>query len=134
MPESNDVDDIRKKLGVVSGRDFLAQGEANHKERLQNGVTINSLKVFFQKSDLTIQFRGTKLVSYEVYLERCCNSDELLDWVFQLKGKSWELGLIYAFLEILNDACQDVFGFPARTLYQPGNNLDWRNGTWHQSS
>ncbi|MEH2278300.1 MAG: hypothetical protein V7K40_26820 [Nostoc sp.] len=82
MPEQNDVDDIRNKLGIVSVRDFLAQGEANHKERLQNGLTINNLKVFFQKSNLTIQFRGTKLVSYEVDLERCCNSDELLDWVF----------------------------------------------------
>jgi hypothetical protein len=134
MPEQNDVDDIRKKPRIISGKDFLAQGEANQKERLQNGVTVNNLKVFFQKSNLTIQLRGTQLVSYEVDLERCRNSDELLDWVFQLKGKSWELGLIHAFLQILNDACEDVFGFPARTLYQPGNNLDWRSGTWHQSS
>lgn len=92
------------------------------------------MKVFFQKSNLTIQFRGTNIVSYEVDLERCRNSNELLDWVFQLKTKSWELGLIYAFLQILDDACDDIFGLPARTLYQPANHLDWKKGKWHQSS
>ncbi|OKH34792.1 hypothetical protein NIES2101_38485 [Calothrix sp. HK-06] len=135
MSRENDFDSSMKEPQWISGKDFLAQGEAEYKERLQNGFTINDMKVFFQKSDFTIQFRGTGtgLVSYEVDLLDCNNSNGLLFWILHLKTKSYEPGLIYAFLTILDDACYDVFGLAARALYQYGNTLDWKNGTYREA-
>jgi hypothetical protein len=59
MPEQNDFNNGEPKW--MTGEEFLAQGEAEYKERLQNGLTINNLKVFFQKSNVTIQFTGTAI-------------------------------------------------------------------------
>jgi hypothetical protein len=133
MSRENDFDSGMKEPQWMSGEDFLAQGEAEYKKLLQDGFTINDLKVFFQKSDLTIQFRGGDLASYEVDLLQCGNSYGLLFWVFHLKTKSYEPGLIYAFLRILDVACEDVFGLEARALYQYGNILDWKNGTYRKA-
>jgi hypothetical protein len=130
MPEQNDFNNGEPKW--MTGEEFLAQGEAEYKERLQNGLTINNLKVFFQKSNVTIQFTGTAIGFYEVDLEDCANKNRLLFWVLHLKNKSSEPGLLQAFLTILDDACRDVFNSSIKDLYIDGNVLDWENGTVRQ--
>ena len=92
-------------------------------------VKDGNFRVYFQRSNLTIQIEENGKPCYEIDLEECNKSDELLDWIFQIHGKNWGFqgGLLAAILVVLDDACQDVHGQNARSLFRPGNTIDWRN-------
>jgi hypothetical protein len=98
-------------------------------ERLQNGIRINDLWVFFHRGTLTIQIRETQLGWHEVDLGRCCNRDELMDWIFDLSKRSCEPGMVQAFLTLLDDLCLLFFQETADIAYIAGNQLDWSSKT-----
>lgn len=48
---------------------------------------------------------------YEVDLERCNTPGQVLDWIFQVKAKTWATPeLMYDLLEALNVACRRFHG------------------------
>ncbi|MGI2902655.1 hypothetical protein [Tolypothrix sp. VBCCA 56010] len=98
-------------------------------ERLKNGVVNDDFRVYFQKSNLTIQIEENGKNFYEIDLEQCNNSDDLLDWIFHIHSKTWGQsgGLLAAILLVLKDACQEIHRESARTLFTPGQKIDWRN-------
>jgi hypothetical protein len=103
--------------------------ELDRCERLKNGVLNDNYRVYFQKSNLTIQIEENGENHYEIDLEQCNNSDDLLDWIFHIHGKTWGQsgGLLAAILLVLKDACHEIHQESARTLFSPGKKIDWRN-------
>lgn len=70
---------------------------------------------------------------YEVDLERCNTSAQMLDWIFQLQGKTWMTPeLMREFLATLNRACIEIFQESVQGCFcSCGNNyqVDWKAGT-----
>ncbi|MEH2410960.1 hypothetical protein [Nostoc sp.] len=99
------------------------------RDRLQNGLREGNFYVYFCKGNLTIQIKHNDVYFLEIDLETCNNSRELLDWIFHIHGKalagsSCVLDLI---LTVLDDACYDVHGKGAETLFIRSEALNWRN-------
>lgn len=120
------VENEPNRIEVYTLAQLSEEDERERRERLQNGLNDGNFRVYFQRSDLTIQIEENGRNSYEINLEECKNSDELLDWIFQINGH-YRGGLLAAILVILDDACEDVHGQNARSLFTPGNTIDWRN-------
>jgi hypothetical protein len=121
---------IKRQIKVYTLRELSEQAEKQRLDRLQNGLRDGEFRVYFQKSNLTIQIeRNGKNCGVYIDLERCTNSDELLDWIFYIHGKEWGYsgGVIAAILTILDDACHDVFGKDAQTLFKNGKTINWDN-------
>lgn len=71
----------------------------------------DGISVHFERSNLTIQFRQNGGWFYEIDLERCNNSAQLLDWIFQVQGKKWcSPELLAAVLDTIEEACVECFG------------------------
>lgn len=63
---------------------------------------------------------------YEVDLEQCCTAQEMLDWIFQVAGKHWGHEVMGDFVESLNSAVQEHFGFSVQgVLCHHDLKLDW---------
>jgi len=43
----------------------------------------------FDRESLTLMYPVTRNYEYEIDLEKMCCSAEILDWIFQIRGKSW---------------------------------------------
>ena len=79
-------------------------------------------KVYFQKKDLTIQIESDngKDWLYEVDLENCTDSAQLLDYTLQIAGKSWcTPQVLYEFVQELENACREVHDTNAQRVFCP---------------
>lgn len=116
-------------LELYTFRELSEKVEKERIERLQNGLSDGGFKVYFQKSNLTIQIECNGREWYEIDLECCNNSDELLEWIFHIHGKTWgnSGGLLAAILTILDDACHEVFARGSKTLFERGETINWNN-------
>lgn len=125
MTNINEPDEIK----VYTLAQVSEELERERRERLQNGLNDGNFLVYFQRSDLTIQIEENGRNVDVIELERCNNSDELLGYIFDIHGKNWgyQGGLLAAILVVLYDACEVVHGQGARSLFRPGNTIDWRN-------
>jgi hypothetical protein len=75
---------------------------------------------------------------YEVDLERCNDSAQLLDWIFQVAGKLDRNGaeVVWEFLHALNLVSCRVFGHCVQGAFCPfgkGYEVDWKNGSRKES-
>ncbi|MBD2003247.1 MULTISPECIES: hypothetical protein [Cyanophyceae] len=122
MSDTSDKD--KPEIETYTFNQLIEKTASERQERLQNGVKDGNYRVYFQKSNLTIQIEYNGTQWYEIDLERCNSSDDLLDWIFHIHGKNWG-HLLYTILLVLDDACEDVHGEDANSLYQPGKTVDW---------
>ena len=79
-------------------------------------------KVYFQKSDLTIQIEsdGGKDWLYEIDLENCTDSAQILDYILQITGKSWcTPQTLYEIIQELEKACKEVHGTNTQRVFCP---------------
>lgn len=45
---------------------------------------------YAKRSEKSIKlFKGEKRACYEIPLDRCQNAEQVLNWIFQVAGKSW---------------------------------------------
>jgi hypothetical protein len=66
--------------------------------------------VYIDHSNLTIQIYQAGAWLYEVDLERCTNSAEMLDWIMQLNRKQWCTGdVLHEVIGLFNAACLTYF-------------------------
>ncbi len=119
----------REALETYTLAELKEKVKKERQERLQNGLADEDFRVYFQKSNLTLQIELDGKKFYEIDLEGCRNSNELLDWVLHLHGKTWGCsgGLLAAVLTTFKDACHDVFGQDINTLLRSGKTLNWKN-------
>ena len=92
-------------------------------------------KVYFKKSNLTIQIeefsskRNKYFHAYEIDLEKCIHSSELLDYLFQIARKDWCTGeLLLDLFEEIEAACKLVFKDNAQGVFCPlgtSTKVDW---------
>lgn len=120
----------QRKVEVYTLAELREKAQKERRERLHNGVQDGSFRVYFQKSSLTLQIERDNKPCYEIDLERCNNSSELLDWILHIHNKDWGHpgGLLAAVLTTLDDACNDVFDEDTQTLFMNGKKtLNWKN-------
>lgn len=78
-----------EKKEAKSLGDFLKEAENNWAERIKKSQWGHWK---YNPNNLTLAFRkrvGDDETYYEVDLERCNTSAEMLDWIFQIKNKNW---------------------------------------------
>jgi hypothetical protein len=121
--------DNAKKVTSFTISELYEKVEKDRSERLQNGLIDGNFRVYFQRSNLTIQIEENGRERSEIDLEDCNTSSELLSWIIHLHGKQWGCtgGLIASVLTVLEDACHEVFGSDVESLFQDGKVLDWKN-------
>lgn len=96
---------------------------------------LDRIIVRYQPSNQTIQLDteqyGNNL--YEIDLERCVNSSQLLDRIFQINYKTWATPeVMKQILDAVDEACLATFKLTAQVAFCPcGSNktLDWKNKT-----
>ena len=82
------------------------------------------MKVIFNEKNLTIDYVENNDIVYQIDLEICCNSAELLDWIFQIYNKSWSTSdIINNTLEELERACKTIFNNSVQGMFCP-NGVD----------
>jgi hypothetical protein len=88
-------------------------------------VITNNLSVEIQRDD------GWYV--YDIDLEECDSSAQLLDYLFQVFGKSWcTPQLIADVMRALNKVCLDRFGLPVQGVFCSfgyDSKVDWINNT-----
>lgn len=90
----------------------------------------------FNPEILTIDIyeEGRSGISYQVDLEECVDSAELLDFIFQVNDKTWFTSeMTYELLWSLEFACHKVFNNNLQGVYCPcgrGNKVNWKKKTY----
>ena len=75
--------------------------------------------VEFDRERLVIMIH--KPYPYEIDLETCTGSAQVLDWIFQVFKKTWSTPeLIYEILEGIEQACEQSHGDSAQGVFCPG--------------
>jgi len=87
--------------------------------------------VTFDKEERTIEVRNhTGHWLYEIDLERCTTPAQLLDWIFQLHGKTWMTPeMMDEFLSAIQHACREVLGKSVQGCFCPfgqSRTVDWK--------
>ncbi|ABK18103.1 hypothetical protein Sfum_2423 [Syntrophobacter fumaroxidans MPOB] len=90
----------------------------------------NEPMITFDKEERTIEVRNhTGRHVYEIDLERCTTPAQLLDWIFQLHGKTWMTPeMMDEFLSIIEDVCREVLGKSVQGCFCPfgqSRTVDW---------
>ena len=68
---------------------------------------------------------------YDVDLERCTTGAQVMDWIFQLRWKSWcTPDVMMSFLDTFEKAFSDIFHSTAQAMCSMGNTYeaDWNKG------
>ncbi len=66
--------------------------------------------VEFDRRNLVLKVHHGK-TWYEIDLERCNDPAQILDWIFQLNGKTWITNdLLGQVVRALDNACHEIFG------------------------
>ena len=86
-------------------------------------------KTYFDEENLTIEvWTGDDF--YQVDLERCTGSAEMLEFVFQVAGREWCTSeTLRDFIGCIEQACQAVFRRNAQTVFcsfGDDQQVDWR--------
>ncbi len=79
-------------------------------------------KVYFNKSDLTIDIvlEDEKEWSYVIDLERCTDSAQMLDSLFQLQLKTWcTPQILFDVFKEIDKACAEIQGKNAQAVFCP---------------
>ncbi len=64
---------------------------------------------YFNEECFTIEFIGTKGVLYQVDLDRCNSPWDILDWICQIKDKSWcDSNCLAEFISLLDFLCNGL--------------------------
>ena len=70
---------------------------------------------------------------YDIDLEECVSSAQLLDYLFQVFRKSWCTPQVIAdVMRVVDGACMERFGLPAQGVFCSfgyDSNVDWVNST-----
>lgn len=92
-------------------------------------------RVYFQESNLTIQIESAnqKYWLYEIDLEKCIDSTEVLDYILQIADKQWcTPQLIFDLLKEINQASLKIHGVNAQAVFcQQGLN---QKVSWNQTT
>ncbi|BAY27259.1 hypothetical protein NIES2100_70820 [Calothrix sp. NIES-2100] len=117
------------KPEFFSVAELFQKQKQERQERLHNGVREGDFYVYFRRDNLTIQIECNGSHYYEIDLEQCNNSIDLLDWIFQIHSKTWaeSSSLLDLILTVVDDACYAVHGKDIRTLFLSSKTLDWNN-------
>ena len=79
-------------------------------------------KVYFKKSDLTIQITSDdkKKWFYSVELEKCTDSAQILDYIFQIANKTWcSPQILYDLIQEIEKACREIHSEAAQGVFCP---------------
>lgn len=77
----------------------LFEGLSQKQDRLKNGW--GNWKLDIESLELVFQFEN---IEYPIPLNRCNNSSQILDWIYQIYGKSWaKQEDIYDLISAFND-------------------------------
>jgi mRNA-degrading endonuclease HigB of HigAB toxin-antitoxin module len=77
----------------------LREGLTKKQARLKNGW--GNWKLDIESLELVFQFEN---IEYPIPLDRCNNSSQILDWIYQIYSKSWaEPQDVYALISAFND-------------------------------
>lgn len=77
-------------------------------------------KVFWNYHNDTIEIFIGEQPIYSIDLDRCQNSAEMLDWIFQIHNKAWSTPEILSqVLDAFNEATQQRLGVPAQSAFCP---------------
>jgi hypothetical protein len=119
----------QNELKVYTSAELIQKVKTERLKRLKRGITMQEFRVHFQKKDLTIQIERDGQDWYEIDLERCTNSNELLDWILHIHGKTWAMSnsMIAVILTTLDDACHSVFGEGTEALFRNKKSINWKN-------
>jgi hypothetical protein len=119
----------QNELKVYTLTELMQKVKTEKLERLKRGVTIQEFRIYFQKKDLTIQIERDSQDWYEIDLERCTDSNELLDWILHIHAKNWgsSNSMIAGILTTLDDACHVVFGEGTEALFRNKKSINWKN-------
>lgn len=72
---------------------------------------MSEYSVKYERSNLTIAIERNGQWIYEIDLEETNTPAELLDWIFQIHGKSWcTPELLHNLLTVIDEACEEIFG------------------------
>lgn len=109
--------------------DLFEIQKEERQERLEKGVKKGDFHVYFRRHDLTIQIERNGCYYYEIDLEQCKTSSDLLDWIFQIRNKTWveSSSLLDIVMTVFDDACYAVYGQDAQTLLISDKTLNWKN-------
>lgn len=119
----------QNKLKVYTNAELIQKVETERLERLKSGITVQEFRIYFQRKDLIIKIERDDQDWYEIDLERCTNSKELLEWILHIHGKNWgsSNSIIAAILTTLDDACDVVFGEGTESLFLNKDLINWKN-------
>jgi len=83
----------------------------------------------FNRKNLTLTC--LKFPYYEIDLERCTTGSEVMDWIFQIRWKTWLTpNIIFSFLEEFENAFHEIFGTNAQAMCGSGADFfaNWKKG------
>jgi len=83
----------------------------------------------FNGKNLTLSY--VKSPYYEIDLERCLTGSEVMDWIFQIRWKTWVTpDVMFSFLEEFENAFRKTFNTNAQAMCSGGADFiaDWKNG------
>ena len=76
--------------------------------------------VKFDRRNLELVVHHDK-ARYEIDLQRCNDPAQILDWIYQLNGKSWMThNLMGQVVRALDNACHEVFDNGIQAIFCPG--------------
>lgn len=118
-----------EKLKFFTTEELTMNMESERRERLLNGLEVENFRVYFQRSDLTVQIEDNGEFLYYIDLESCTDASELLVCILNFHNKKWGRsgGLLAAVLTIIDDACYEMFGTDAESLFAKKCVLNWKN-------
>jgi len=125
------------KSGICTALDLLTVPRRELLKLSKQNRTIaasrhGNTRVWFKKDNLTIQIENEKKIHlYEIDLERCSNSAQLLDYLFQIFNKNWCNGetLIKIFFA-LEEACEEIFNCNLQGIFCPcgaSKQVQWKH-------
>jgi hypothetical protein len=86
--------------------------------RFIKNKTMKKSMVRFVKENLTLEITIDGKLMYEVDLEKCDDSAEILDYILQIHDKTWSTPeLVCELLDALNFASEQVHGEPIQGVY-----------------
>ena len=93
--------------------EFSVSGDDEHRDDLMGHERVEIA------DNLTLQlFDARGFNCYEIDLERCTDSAQVLDFIFQVQSKNWATPkLMFDLLKALDQACEQYFGNPVQGVF-----------------
>ena len=120
-------DKAKLKLGIIDLKELMEMTPEELRAMREKERPCPDVR--FDQRNLVLKVRQDKR-SYEIDLERCNDPAQILDWIYQLNGKSWMTNdLMGQVVESLNEACREVFGDGIQGIFCPfgaSRTANWR--------